>query len=397
MSESATERKAISGKLRRNLHLLIGAAVGAGLVAAVLIGAGQREESAKREASAPERPPQPPAQAIEEAIREQKREAAPPPAEAPGPPPELAELARQASGGRGARSQEDIERERREAEVAASPISIPLAEAPRAAIPPTPSAVESILLKQAEAAAQAARSREEEAAAALRAAAEPPAAKSPARENAEWLEDEARRAPAAQPIRAKRPAWRFAVQAGSVIPAALLTRINSDLPGMVTAQVAADVYDSLSSSVLLIPKGSRLVGRYNSEVRPGQARVLIAFQRIYFPDGRYADLEAMPGADQTGQAGLEDKVNNHFLRMFGASFLIAGISRLFGDRADITINNFGGGSTVVTDALGTALSEAARAALERHRNIPPTIVIEEGFRFNVMVSRDLALEPYERR
>lgn len=397
MSEPAIEQKALSGKLRRNLHLLIGAAVGAGLVAAVLIGSVQREEGPKQEESAPERPPQPPSMAIEEAIREQKRASAPPPASA-APPPELVELMGQASGERGARRQEDIERERREAEVAASPISIPLAEGgPRAAIPPTPSAVESILLKQAEAAARAARSREEEAAAALRAAAQPPAAKSAARENAEWLEDEARRAPAAQPIQAKRPAWRFAVQAGSVIPAALLTRINSDLPGMVTAQVSADVYDSLSSSVLLIPKGSRLVGRYNSEVRPGQARVLIAFQRIYFPDGRYADLEAMPGADQIGQAGLEDKVDNHFLRMFGASFLIAGISRLFGDRTDITINNFGGGSTVTTDVLGTALSEAARSALERHRNIPPTIVIEEGFRFNVMVSRDLALEPYGRR
>lgn len=396
MAESAEERKAAAGKLRRNLHLAIAAAVGAGLIAAIFLAAGPAPEERRQEAR-PEPQAPPPVQPIEEAIREQKREAAPPPAPFE-PPPELAEAARGArSTAAVGRSAEEIERERREAEVLASPIAIDLGGArARAEAPPTPSAVESILLKQVEAAAKAADAREKELTAAIKEAAVPAGVKSAAQENAKWLEAEARRAVPEQPIRARRPAWRHTVQAGSVIPAVMITRVNSDLPGMVTAQVAADVYDSLTSSVLLIPKGSRLVGRYNSEVRLGQARVLIAFQRIYFPDGRYADLEAMPGADAIGQAGLSDKVDNHFFRMFGASFLIAGISRIFGDRTDITINNFGGGSTVTTDVLGTALSEAARAALERHRNIPPTLTIEEGFRFNVMVNRDLALEPYGR-
>ncbi|TXF11593.1 TrbI/VirB10 family protein [Pelomicrobium methylotrophicum] len=389
------------GKVRRNLHLWVAGIVAAGLIATIFFGAGEMHEPKPQKESPPEPPPSQ-TDRIAEIIKEQRNEAvAPKPEGKPVAPQELIDEMNRAGGAGSARAgsgRQDAERERREAEILASPISLNIAQQAsggQQAVPATPSPIESLLLKQAEAAVQASREQSKLQAEALRAAqtmgAEP---KSAVRRDQDWLREQETTTQDEQPIRPKRHAWPHIIQAGTVIPAVLLTRINSDLPGMVTAQVVSDVYDSRTSTTLLIPKGSKLVGRYNNEVRIGQERVLIAFQRIYLPDGRFLDLGAMQGADASGQSGLEDKVDNHFFRIFGASFLIAGISRIFGDSTNVTVNNFGGSSTIVTDVAGTALSEAARAALERNRNIPPTLIIEEGFRFNVMVNRDLALEPY---
>lgn len=396
------QNQELKGRIRRNLHLWVAGVVAFGLIAAIFISAGGRQQ-ASVPAQTAQTPEAPPAQTdrIAQIISEQRKEVAPKPEDKPEAPKELVEEMRRAKGGGGGRDGglSGAERERRETEILASPIAVNLAQQTNAgAVPATPSPIESILLKQAEAAVQSSREQAKLQAEALRAAqTEAAAPKSPARRDQDWLREQESSGQDDQPIRPKRHAWPYIVQSGTVIPAVLITRINSDLPGMVTAQVVSDVYDSMTSTTLLIPKGSRLVGRYNNEVRPGQERVLIAFQRIYLPDGRFIDLGAMQGADALGQSGLKDKVDNHFFRIFGASFLIAGISRIFGDRTNVTVNNFGGSSTVVTDVAGTALSEAARAALDRNRNIPPTLVIEEGFRFNVMVNRDLALEPYATR
>ncbi len=91
------------------------------------------------------------------------------------------------------------------------------------------------------------------------------------------------------------------------------------------AQVAQNVYDTPTGKHLFIPQGSRLVGSYSSDVAYGQARVLVAWQRIVFPDGKAMDIGAMPGADSAGYAGFNDQVNNHYVRLFGSAFLMSGV------------------------------------------------------------------------
>lgn len=121
------------------------------------------------------------------------------------------------------------------------------------------------------------------------------------------------------------------IQAGSVIPAALITGIRSDLPGQLTAQVTQNVYDSPTGQTLLIPQGSRLVGEYDSEMAAGQSRVLLAWDRLILPGGRSITLDRLPGADTSGMAGLSDRTNYHWGHMFKAAL----ISTLLGVGAEL--------------------------------------------------------------
>ena len=121
------------------------------------------------------------------------------------------------------------------------------------------------------------------------------------------------------------PRTRYELRAGFVVPATMISGINSELPGQVIGQVSQNVYDTPTGKYLLIPQGSRLVGAYSSDVVYGQERVLVAWQRIVFPDGKAMDIGAMPGADGAGYAGFHDKVNNHYLRTFGSALLMSAI------------------------------------------------------------------------
>jgi type IV secretion system protein TrbI len=114
------------------------------------------------------------------------------------------------------------------------------------------------------------------------------------------------------------PASRYVVQAGSVIPAALITDLRSDLPGQVTAQVTEHVYDSPTGKYLLVPQGSKLVGTYDSQVAFGQDRLLLVWTRLLLPNGRSIVLERQPRADVHGFAGLEDDVDYHWSQLFAA-------------------------------------------------------------------------------
>ena len=114
------------------------------------------------------------------------------------------------------------------------------------------------------------------------------------------------------PDRVTKPASPFVVQAGTVIPAALITGIRSDLPGQITAQVTENVYDTPTGRARLIPQGARLIGIYDSQVAFGQSRVLLVWTRLMMPNGRSIVLERQPGADTAGYAGLEDRVDNHW-------------------------------------------------------------------------------------
>lgn len=193
----------------------------------------------------------------------------------------------------------------------------------------------------------------------------------------------------ASPDRLQAPPSPYVVQAGTVIPAALVTGLRSDLPGQITAQVTSHVYDSPSGRYLLIPQGSRLIGEYDSRVAAGQSRVLLVWTRLILPDGRSLLLERQPGADEAGYAGLEDGVDNHWGRVFLAAGLatILNIGLETGDDDDPVAEAIREGSQ---DTIGRTSEEIVRRQLA----VPPTLTVRPGFPVRVMVTRDLILEPY---
>ncbi|MGZ4823067.1 MAG: TrbI/VirB10 family protein, partial [Terriglobales bacterium] len=193
------------------------------------------------------------------------------------------------------------------------------------------------------------------------------------------------------------PRTPYELRAGFVIPAILIAGINSELPGQIMAQVSEDVYDTARSKWKLIPQGSRLVGAYASEVAYGQARVLVAWQRIVFPDGKAMDIGAMPGADSAGYAGFTDQVNNHYWRTFSSAFLMSAVTAGI---ATSQPENIGYGrpgfSGAMSEAVGQQLGQATAQLITKNLNIAPTLEIRPGYRFNVIVTKDLTFtRPYQ--
>ena len=200
--------------------------------------------------------------------------------------------------------------------------------------------------------------------------------------------------------RLEAPRSPFELRAGFVIPGTLISGINSQLPGQIMAQVAQNVYDTPTGKHLLIPQGSRLVGRYSSDVAYGQARVLVAWQRIVFPDGKAIDIGAMPGADGVGYAGLTDQVNNHYLRLFGSALLMsavtAGITYSQSQNQGNSVYGAPTASSAMSEALGQQLGQVTAQLIAKNMNIAPTLEIRPGYRFNVIVARDMTFsKPYQ--
>jgi type IV secretory pathway VirB10-like protein len=193
------------------------------------------------------------------------------------------------------------------------------------------------------------------------------------------------------PDRVEAPASVDILQAGSVIAAALLTGIRSDLPGQVTAQVTEDVYDSPTGRILLIPQGARLVGQYDAQVAFGQSRALLVWNRLIMPNGRSIVLERQPGADPEGYAGLEDQVDNHWGMLFKAAILSTLLS--VGSEAG-TNNNENSVVQAIRQGSSQSFSQIGQQVVGRSLNVHPTITIRPGFPVRVMVTRDLVLEPY---
>lgn len=190
----------------------------------------------------------------------------------------------------------------------------------------------------------------------------------------------------------------FTLMQGASISAVLETQINSDLIGDIRARVTMNVYDSASGAALLIPKGSVLVGKYNSDVRIGQEKVFAAFSRLIYPSGASVDINGMKAAEGSGESGIGDEVDNHFWKMFGANFLIAGLAQLVQkDPQNVTIVNTGtgGGGSGIATATGQILSDTTRTINERNRVIQPTILAYKGHKFIVMVNKDMILPPYQ--
>jgi type IV secretion system protein VirB10 len=192
----------------------------------------------------------------------------------------------------------------------------------------------------------------------------------------------------------------YELRAGFVMAATLISGINSDLPGQIMAQIAQNVFDTATGKYLLLPQGSRLVGSYSSDVAYGQARVLVAWQRIVFPDGKAMDIGAMPGADGVGYAGFNDQVNNHYLRLFGSALLMsavtAGIS--YSQQQNQTQTPYGtpSASSAMSEALGQQLGQVTAQLIAKNMNIAPTLEIRPGYRFNVIVTKDMTFsKPYQ--
>ena len=191
--------------------------------------------------------------------------------------------------------------------------------------------------------------------------------------------------------RLERPASRYVLQAGAVIPAALITGIRSDLPGQVTAQVTERVYDSPTGQHLLIPQGSRLIGVYNSEVTLGQSRVQLVWTRLIFPNGQSIVLDRQVGADAQGFAGLEDDIDQHWGQLFVSAALSTVLS--IGSQAGATNNDSAIAQAIRQGASGST-SQIGQQLVSRNQIIQPTLTIRPGFPLNVIVDRDLVLLPY---
>lgn len=200
---------------------------------------------------------------------------------------------------------------------------------------------------------------------------------------------------------ARVPGAACEIKTGTVIPGIMLSGINSDLPGQLIAQVSQNVYDTATGQHVLIPQGSRLLGRYDSRIVMGQERVLIAWNRILFPDGSSVDMGSMPGADQAGYAGFTDKVNNHYFRVFGSAFLMSLITGGMAYSMDALRPDSGGDNQnpTVQDEMGSALAaqmgQASMQLLQRNSTIQPTLEVRPGYRFNLVVVKDVVFDaPY---
>ena len=191
------------------------------------------------------------------------------------------------------------------------------------------------------------------------------------------------------------PVSPYQVMAGTVIPAALVTGINSDLPGQVIANVTEAVYDTATGRYLLIPQGSRLMGRYDSQVSFGQRRVLLVWTRLILPDTSSIALDRLPGIDPAGYAGLEDGVDWHWDQILAG----AALSTLLGVGAELAApGNRSDSSPVVVavrQGVQDTVNQVGQDITKRNMNIQPTLSIRPGFAMRVMVSKDLILRPYQ--
>jgi type IV secretion system protein TrbI len=195
---------------------------------------------------------------------------------------------------------------------------------------------------------------------------------------------------------------RFQLRAGFVIPGVLLSGVNSEVPGTIIAQVAQDVYDNATGSDLLIPQGARLIGSYSSNVSFGQSRLFVVWQRIVFPDGRALDIGAEPGTDSAGYAGFKDRVDSHWLQIFGSAVMMSAISAGISysqDRYQQGNGNYYAPpsfSNELSQAVGQQFGQAAAKLLEKNLDVAPTLKIRPGYRFSILLIKDFVFPgPYQ--
>jgi type IV secretion system protein VirB10 len=178
------------------------------------------------------------------------------------------------------------------------------------------------------------------------------------------------------------------LQAGSIIAASLITGLNSDLPGLVTAQITENVYDSVTGRGLLIPQGSRLIGSYDSVVAFGQSRALVVWQRIILPDGSSIRIDNVPATDTQGYAGLSDRIDRHTWQLLKG----VALSTLLGVGTELSFGSTE--SDLVRAIRESAQQSGARASdqlVTRNLNIQPTLRVRPGWPLRVVVHKDIIL------
>lgn len=193
------------------------------------------------------------------------------------------------------------------------------------------------------------------------------------------------------PHQLQTPVSPFQVMAGTIISASLITGLNSDLPGQVIAQVTEHVYDTATGQYVLIPQGTRLLGRYDSVVAFGQSRALVAWNRLVLPDGTSLLLENLPGVDLSGYAGLTDKVDHHGWQLFKAAILSSVLSvgsEIGRDRGEDEVFQ------ALRDGGQQTFNQAGQEIVTRQLAVQPTITVRPGWRLRVIVNQDLVLNPY---
>ena len=190
--------------------------------------------------------------------------------------------------------------------------------------------------------------------------------------------------------------FRYELKAGSLIPAILVTAVNSDMPGNIIGQVSENVYDTSSGRFLLIPKGTRIVGVYSSQVSFGQNRVLVVWNRLVFPDGTTLNIAGTPGIDQGGSSGLRGRVNEHWDQMIKAALLasafVVGAEVLYPSEDNNSTwgnNDKKSPGEIASEQVATAILNVGNKLIDRAMSIQPTITIKSGYRFNLFVQQDL--------
>jgi type IV secretion system protein TrbI len=190
------------------------------------------------------------------------------------------------------------------------------------------------------------------------------------------------------------PRSPYQIMAGTIIPAALVTGINSDLPGEIIATVTQNVYDTVTGRYLLLPQGSRLLGQYDSQVTYGQRRVLLVWTRLLMPDGSSMVLERLPGVDMAGYSGVEDGVNWHW----GQIFVGAVLTTLLGVNAQLVAanTNTNSGSIVIAtrQSAQDSVNQVGQQITRKNLSIQPTLTARPGLPVNVIVNKDIVLRPY---
>lgn len=185
---------------------------------------------------------------------------------------------------------------------------------------------------------------------------------------------------------------------GTVLPAILLTAINSDLPGQVKAQITEDVYDTHLGNHILIPKGTTLLGQYGASPGFGQERLMMGFNRLILPNGTSLNLGSQPGTSAEGLAGFDADVNNHMLRIIGNSIFLGGITASITMSQDTVYDSDGRrtAGSALSEALGTTLGMTLARIIERNMALSPTLEVDPGYVFNVTLTQDILFgKPYE--
>lgn len=195
----------------------------------------------------------------------------------------------------------------------------------------------------------------------------------------------------------EKPLGQWELKVGTLIPGVLISGLNSDLPGQVVATVSQNVWDSITHSQILIPQGAQLYGLYDSRVAYGQDRVLMAWTRINYPDGTTIELDGMGGVDTQGYAGFADLVDHHYWKIFGNAFILGMISgtvqaSVSDGKSD---NNNNSRGQDISNGLTQQFATTGSTLIQKNLDVQPTITIRNGYKFNIMLNKDIVLPPWQ--